>query len=86
VAVNRQYVGMALTLAEALRSDRLPEFIAQQEASGTPAANREAFDRVDGAAARGPASRSCSGGRTPAHLARNLYQGCGLPGTFTRNV
>jgi hypothetical protein len=35
-----------LTLAEALRSDRLAEFVAQQEAAGLPPADREAFDKI----------------------------------------
>jgi hypothetical protein len=41
---------MALTLSEALRSGRLPEFVAQQEAAGLPPADRKAFDAVVSAA------------------------------------
>ncbi len=35
-----------LTLAEALRSDRLPEFVAQQEAAGLAVADRQRFERI----------------------------------------
>lgn len=38
-----------LTLNEALRTDRLDEFIAQAEAEGVEAADREMFDRLVGA-------------------------------------
>lgn len=44
--LNAQYAGMALTLAEALRSGRLPEFVAQQEAAGLAPADRDAFERI----------------------------------------
>ena len=37
---------MPLTLAEAIRTGRLPEFIAQREAAELPAADRAAFDRA----------------------------------------
>ena len=45
--------GARLTLAEALRTSRLSEFVAQQEAAGLSAANREDFDRVVRAAVKG---------------------------------
>ena len=55
-----------LTLAAALRSDRLSEFVAQQEAAALPAASRDAFDQVIRAAvkpatAAGRTSRSRTG-------------------------
>jgi hypothetical protein len=58
--------GDRLTLAEALRSDRLSEFVAEQEAGGLAAADRQRFERVVRAAvSRGTAedrtSRSRSG-------------------------
>lgn len=58
---------MALTLAEALRTGRLPEFVAQQQAAGLPTANREAFEAVLRSAvkpvtAKGRTSRSRTGG------------------------
>lgn len=41
-----------LTLADALRDNRLSEFVAQQEAASLPSADREAFDRVVRAAVK----------------------------------
>jgi hypothetical protein len=49
--LNPQYADMALTLAEALRAGRLPEFVVEQEAAGLPAADRGALESVLRAAA-----------------------------------
>jgi hypothetical protein len=46
MGLNPQNDRMPLTLAEALRSDRLSEFVAQQEAAGLLPANPRAFDQV----------------------------------------
>ena len=55
---------MALTLSEALRTGRLEEFVAQQEAAGLPAADQAAFDSVIRAAVKPtPAVRRTSGSR-----------------------
>lgn len=43
-----------LTLAEALKTGRLQDFIAQEEARGIGAASRKDFDRLIGAAVRPP--------------------------------
>jgi hypothetical protein len=55
-----------LTLSEALKTDRLADFVAQQEAAGLSPAEREAFDRVVRAAVKpakvvGRTSRSRTG-------------------------
>lgn len=41
-------MAITLTLAEALRTDRLADFIAQAEAEGVAAADEEAFERLLG--------------------------------------
>ena len=41
-----------LTLAQAIKEDRLPEFAAQQEAAGLPPADRRAFEAIVGAAVK----------------------------------
>lgn len=55
-----------LTLREALDSNRLDDFIAQAEAEGVEAANRELFDqvvaRVTAPRPEGQTSRSRGGG------------------------
>lgn len=43
-----------LTLAEAVKSGRLQEFIAQEEARGVEAGTRKDFDRLIGAAVKPP--------------------------------
>ena len=53
-----------LSLAQAIKEGRLPEFVAQQEAAGLPTGSRETFDRVLRAAVKGsPAARRTSGSR-----------------------
>lgn len=53
-----------LTLAEALRTDRLSEFVAQQEAAGLPPADRDAFENIVRAAVKPPtAARQTSNSR-----------------------
>jgi hypothetical protein len=59
--------GDRLTLRQALDEDRLPEFVAQAEADGVPAADREAFERAMRAAIKpvksaGRTLRSRTGG------------------------
>lgn len=62
-------MAITLTLAEALRSDRLDDFIAQAEADGVAAADEEAFERLLGRIVKAPqpegqTSRSRDGGST----------------------
>src|SRR5437660_8291551 len=53
-----------LTLSQALKLDRLPEFVAQAEAHGTDSADRVAFDATLRAAVKEkPAARRTSGSR-----------------------
>ena len=47
-----------LSLSEAMKSGRLPEFIAQEEARGLSDVDRAAFDRVITAAVKPPGSES----------------------------
>jgi hypothetical protein len=54
-----------LSLKKAIQQDRLPEFVAQQEAAGLPPADPKAFEVVVSAAVKAkPAARRTSGSHT----------------------
>lgn len=55
-----------LTLNEALRTDRLEDFISQAEAQGVEAADAEAFDRLLGKVVKAPLPEDQTS-RSPAH-------------------
>jgi hypothetical protein len=57
---------MRLSLAQAVKENRLPEFISQQESMGVGAINRSEFDSVVEAAVTQPQSQGQTSG-SPAH-------------------